>query len=193
MSLGMDAGVEGEAGEDRELVARVFALDVVGRVRLGVAELLCRFERVVEVGAVAAHRGEDVVGRAVDDRGDARDAVGEQVALERRDDRDAAADARLVEEVDAMLRAMARRLGPCLAMTSLFAVTTYLPCSRRARDVVERRLLAAHGLDNDVDVRVVDQAVGVCGQQGGVEGALPGSIPDEGAGSAQRGVPSWRA
>ena len=37
-AVGRDPGVEGEAGEDRELVGGVVALDVVGGVRLGVAQ-----------------------------------------------------------------------------------------------------------------------------------------------------------
>ena len=57
-------------GDDRRLGAGVEALDVGGRVALGVAEALRLGERVGVVGVATArvgHLGEDVVGRAVDD------------------------------------------------------------------------------------------------------------------------------
>ena len=96
----VDPGVERQRREDRQLVGRVDPLHVVGGIGLGVAEILGLSERRPEVEPGRAHPGDDVVGRAVDDRGDPADVVRQQVQLERPDDRDAAADARLVGDVE---------------------------------------------------------------------------------------------
>ena len=178
----VDGRVKGEAGEDRELVSGVVALDVVRGLRFRVAEVLRAHERVGEVDAVVAHPREDVVGRAVDDGADTGDLVGGEVALEGGDDGDAAADAGFVEDVDAGLVGRARSFAPCFAMTSLLAVTTDWPALKAPLDVLEGRFFAAHHLDDDVAVsgqgllRVVgENAVG----EG--EGALAGGIAHEDA------------
>ncbi len=49
-----DPGVEGQRGQDRGLGRGVEALDVGGRVGLGVAELLGLLQRLREPGAVAS-------------------------------------------------------------------------------------------------------------------------------------------
>jgi hypothetical protein len=64
---GGDAGVEGEAGEDRGLRRGVEALDVRGGVGLGVPERLGLLERLGEAHPGRVHLVEDEVGRAVDD------------------------------------------------------------------------------------------------------------------------------
>ena len=58
------------------------------------------------------------------------------------------------------------RPAPCFAITSLFAVTTASAGGEASPDVVERRFLAAHDLDDDVtvlresDLRVIrEQAI----------------------------------
>src|SRR4030042_3300297 len=94
--LGVDVGVEGQAGQDGHLVGGIHALDVVGRVGLGVAQLLGATERRPEVGSLAAHAGQDVVGGAVDDGAYGYEFVGQEIAPQRRDDGDAAAYAGLV-------------------------------------------------------------------------------------------------
>src|SRR5699024_1628915 len=68
-------GVEGERGEDRGLGRGVVALDVGGRIGLGVAELLGGGQGVLEAGPAAGHGVEDVVGGAVDDAQHPLDAV----------------------------------------------------------------------------------------------------------------------
>ena len=77
---GLDRGrvepaIEGEPGEDHELVDRVVALDVAGRVGLRVPEALGLGERgrVVLRRVLVGHRAQDVVRRAVHDAADAFD------------------------------------------------------------------------------------------------------------------------
>ena len=71
----IDPGPEREPDEDDELVDGVVALDVAGRVGLGVARGLRRGQDVVVGAALVGHRREDVVRRAVDDAPDAVDPV----------------------------------------------------------------------------------------------------------------------
>ena len=47
----VDLGAEGERGQDRELVGRVEAVDVEGRIGLGVAELLRGREAIGEASS----------------------------------------------------------------------------------------------------------------------------------------------
>ena len=71
-SVGIELGVESDAREDAEFGAGVVAVDVGGRIGLGVAELL----RVGEDGGVVSaglHAAEDVVAGAVDDAAEAGD------------------------------------------------------------------------------------------------------------------------
>ena len=113
-------GVEGEAGQDRGLLRRVVALDVGGRVGLRVAELGGGGQRLLEGVALAIHPVEDVVRRAVDDAEDAVHPVAGQRVAQRTDDRDRAADRRLVVQLGADLlgrrrtaRDRAWRAAPC--------------------------------------------------------------------------------
>ena len=81
---------EGEGGEDGELVGGVDAVHVEGGVGFGVAELLGVGQHFGEFAAALAHHGEDVVAGAVEDAGDAGDAVAGEALAQGLDDRDAA-------------------------------------------------------------------------------------------------------
>ena len=70
---------EGERREDRQLVRGVDAVDVEGRVGFRVAELLRVGQHFGELAPALAHDGQDVVAGAVEDAGDADDAVRRQV------------------------------------------------------------------------------------------------------------------
>ena len=88
-------------GDDRRLGAGVVALDVGGGVALGVPEALRLGEGVGVARAVLGHPGEDEVGRAVDDAHDPADGLAGERLAQRPDERDAAGDRRLEQEVDA--------------------------------------------------------------------------------------------
>ena len=92
-------GVEGQAREDRGLGRCVEALDVRGRVGLGVPELLGLLEGLVEARAGGVHPVEDEVGGAVDDAEHAGDLVAGEGLAQRSHDRDGAGDGGLVVEV----------------------------------------------------------------------------------------------
>ena len=91
---------EGERRQDGQLVRRVDAVDVEGGVGLGVAQLLGVGQDFGEFPAAFAHLRQDVVAGAVENAGDALDAVGGQAFADRLDHRDAAGDRGLEGERD---------------------------------------------------------------------------------------------
>ena len=99
---GHDLGAERDRGDDRRLGAGVVALDVGRRVALGVAQLLGLGERGAVLGALLGHLGEDEVGGAVEDAHHAGDRLAAQALAQRADERDAAGDGRLEQQVDAV-------------------------------------------------------------------------------------------
>ena len=101
--FGTDPCVEGQGGQDGQLVGGIVALHVVGGVGLGVAVLLGFPQGLTEVGAVVGHTGEDVVGGAVDDGSDGANVVGQQLVHQAPNDGDAPADAGLKKQVNSLL------------------------------------------------------------------------------------------
>ena len=91
----VDAGAEGERGEDRELMRGVEAADVEGRIGLGVAELLRFGEADVERQSFGLHAREDVVAGAVENAADAPHRIAGEPLAQGLDDGNAAADRRL--------------------------------------------------------------------------------------------------
>ena len=82
---------------------RVVALDVEGRIGLGIAQPLRILQAGVEGQALGFHAGQDVVAGAVEDAEDAGDRIAGHRLAHRLDDRDAAGDRRLVVEQHALL------------------------------------------------------------------------------------------
>src|SRR4029077_62026 len=79
----IDPGAEGGAGQHRELVRRVDAVDVEAGIGLGVARLLRLGQYDIEVAAGLTHGGEDVVAGAVEDAVEPRHAVTDQAFAQR--------------------------------------------------------------------------------------------------------------
>ena len=71
-----DRPAERQRRQDRQLVRRIDAVDVERRIGLGVAELLRVGEHLGEFAPALAHLRQDVVAGAVQDAGDAENAVG---------------------------------------------------------------------------------------------------------------------
>ena len=116
----VDLGAEGNRRQQRQLVGGVVAVDVEGRVGLGVAQPLGCGEALGERQALVLHAGQDVVAGAVEDAVDAADRVAGEGLAQRLDDRDAAGRRGLEIEADARLsppggraRRRARREAPC--------------------------------------------------------------------------------
>jgi hypothetical protein len=121
-------------GDAKALLARICSLYMVSKPStsdvgsaFGVAKFLRFGEDFIEVAAFARHLGQDVVGRAVENAHQLRDAVGDQ--LSRSGDTSGIPPPTLPSKRKSTpARAAARTIsGPCLAMSSLLAVTTDLP------------------------------------------------------------------
>ena len=131
----------------------VVALDVEGRVGLGIAQPLRVLEAGVERQPLRLHAGQDVVAGAVEDAEHARHRIAGHRLAHGLDDRDAAGDRRLVVEEHALLLG---DLGKRDAMPGEqrlvggddMAAGLERGLDRRAR----RALLAADQLDEHVDV-----------------------------------------
>ncbi len=92
---------EGDRGDDRRLGAGVEALDVGRWIALGEPERLRLGQCRRVVGALLGHLREDEVGGAVDDPHHAGDRLAAQALAQGPDDRDAAGDRGLEQQVDA--------------------------------------------------------------------------------------------
>jgi hypothetical protein len=143
-----------------ELVHRVVALDVTGRVGLGIPEGLRIGEDRRVRAPVPGHRAQDEVGRAVDDAAHPRDVVGGQVRRQRAEDRYAAGHGRLEPE---------RRAGPSGDGLEIRTVMRHdvlvgghdrLGGTERRSDQRPRGFVAAHQLDDDIGVGRRDQVRG---------------------------------
>jgi hypothetical protein len=104
------AAAERQGRQQRQLVRGVDAVDVEGRIGLGVAQALRLGQHVGELAPGLAHGGEDEIAGAVKDAVDAQDAVGGQPLTQRADDRDAARDRCLVPQLRAGVLGQPRKL-----------------------------------------------------------------------------------
>ena len=93
---------EGDRRQDGELVRGIDALDVEGRIGLGVAQGLRLFQHVVERRPLVAHLAEDEVAGAVDDAGQPLDTVRGEALAQRLDDGNAARHRRLERDHHAL-------------------------------------------------------------------------------------------
>ena len=144
-ALGIDAGeidrpAEGDAGEDRQLVRGIDAVDVEARIGLGVAELLRLGEHLGELAAALAHRRQDVVRGAVEDAVDARDSgcrrgFRASVLMIGMPPATAASKASATPASSAR----AASAVPCSAISALLAVTTCLPCASAVSTTLRAR------------------------------------------------------
>ena len=107
-SSSVHRGMEREPREDRHLGGGVLAVHVLGRVGLGVAELLRARERVGVGRAGARHLGEDVVGGAVHDAVHLLDVRARERLAHHADHRHHAGHRRLVAKLRAARRARPR-------------------------------------------------------------------------------------
>ena len=157
--VGGNAGAKTDGGEDCRLAGGIEAVDVGGRVGLGIALCLGVGEHVSVIGALGVHARQDVVGGAVENASDGQDLVAHQVVLERADNGDATAAAGLALNLHA---ARARLLGERLDMTAqqgLVGRDDVLAVLEGGGEDFGRGVLAADELDDDIDGGVGDDVV----------------------------------
>ena len=132
---------------------------------LGVAELLRLGERVGVALAVARHRGQHEVGRAVDDADQLVDAGRRERLLQHAHDRDGGAGRGLVAQLRAAAVGSRLQLGAVAREQLLVGRDDRDAALEQLAEVAERRLDAAHDLGHDLDRRVVADVLEAIGQQ----------------------------
>ena len=142
----------------------VEAVDVEGRVRLGVAELLGVGEYLVERLALVLHAREDVVARAVEDAVDLEDLVAGEAFAEAADDRNAATHGRAEVDVHAVLLRRVEDLLAVFREELLVGGHHGLAGVERRQDERARDARAANRLHDDAHVRVRDHGLRVRGE-----------------------------
>ena len=163
----VQVAVERERGQDRELGRGVGAADVLGRVGLGVAELLRLGERVGVALPVARHRGQHEVGRAIDDADQLVDAGRRERLLQHAHDRDGGAGRGLVAQLGPAAVRRRLQLGAVAREQLLVGRDDGDAALEQLAQVAERRLDAAHDLGHDLDRRVVADVLEAVGEQAG--------------------------
>ena len=172
-----DRGVEGEPGEDRHLRRGVGAVDVLGRVGLGVAELLGLGRappRRRRRGR--GHLAEDEVGGAVDDPEDAsRSRSTPKLSWIVRTTGITAADRRLEAQLHAGLAGDREELVAVLGEQLLVGGDDRAAGAQRREHVLAGRVGAAHQLDDQVGALedLVEVAL-AAGEHAGQLGPAPG-------------------
>ena len=160
-----DAGAEGQARQQRELVRGVEAADVEGRVGLGIALGLRLRQHVGEGAVLLLHLGQDVVAGAVEDAVDAADLVAGERLAQRLDDGDAAGHRGLEVERDAVLLGEPRELHAVLGEQRLVGGDDVLAGRSAASTAcLGDAVLAADQLDEDVDAGVGGEPTGSSNQ-----------------------------
>ena len=151
--------VERQPGEDHELVHGIEAFDVTGRIGLGITEPLSLGERgrVVERRSVVGHRTQDEVRRPVDDAPDAGDPVCREVTSEWPEDRDTATDRGFEAQRGARPPGDGLELGSVMSDHVLVGRDDRLPHRERGGDQRVGRFVAAHELDDRIDLVVGDE------------------------------------
>ena len=150
----------------------VDAVHVERGVRLGEPVRLRVGEDLRERLPLARHAREDVVARPVDDPGDAPDPVRDEPAADRVDERDAAADAPLEPERDALPLRLRDELLPVRREERLVGGDDVLAVLHRREDEGAGRLDAADELDDHLHLGVVHDLVRVGREDAGREAEL---------------------
>ena len=183
--VGGHAGAKADGSEDCRLAGGVEAVDVGGRVGLGIALGLRVGKHIGVIGALGVHARQDIVGGTVENAGDGQDLVAHQVVLERAHDGDATATAGLALNLHA---ARARLLGERLDMTAqqgLVGRDDMLAVLEGGGEDFGRGVLAADELDDDIDGGVGDDVVPVARKGLALNTGGFGLLPGKRAGAGQ--------
>ncbi len=146
----LHGGMEREPREDRHLGGGILPVHVLGRVGLGVTQLLRAGECVGVRRAGAGHLGEDVVGRAVHDAVHLLDVRARERLAHHAHDGDHAGHRRLVAKLRAARAGGGEQLVAVLGEQLLVRRHERLAGLERAQRVLAGRLDAADQLDDRV-------------------------------------------
>ena len=159
--LRLDIAAEGVHGDDDELEERIVTVDVERRIALGEAQILCHAQGLVIGHLLVEDLRKDEVRRAVQDSLHRNEQVVVIVLLEIPYDRNAAAGRGVVQQ---------RRRGLALQLYKLpYVVGKHLLVARHGRDAVRQcalddvvcRLRIVDKLHDEIDLRIVEDIVGI--------------------------------
>ncbi|MCK7541471.1 MAG: hypothetical protein MZV63_66600 [Marinilabiliales bacterium] len=188
----LERAAEEDVGQDDDLGQGVEALDVGGRVGLGVAQLLGQGQGGAVVHALGLHLAQDEVGRPVEDALDLQDRVPGQAGFGEVEDRRAAHDRALDPELEAVLAGQLADLAVVEGGRALVRGDDVLAEPEGLLDVARRRLagldVGVGHLGDDAGVGALDhvqrvERFGLPGERLGVGGqvlALPEELQDGG-------------
>ena len=145
---------EGDRRHDGELVRGVHALDVEGRIRLGIAAFLRLLQHRRERKPLVAHLREDEVRGAVDDSRDPLDAVRGEAFAQRLDDGNAARDRAFERDHHALPLRGGEDLVAVGGEQRLVRSDHVLAAVDRGEDQIFRDRDPADQLDHDVDLGI---------------------------------------
>ena len=150
----LQRNTEGDGGDDGELVRRVHAFHVEGRVRFRVAQALRFFQHFLEGAPALLHLGEDVVAGAVDNARHPVDVVGGQAFTQGFQNRDAAGHRRFEGYVHAVLMGGLEDFVAVLGDQRLVGGDDVLAVLDRGEHQLAGGVGAADQLHQNVDFRV---------------------------------------
>src|SRR5260370_5682091 len=156
-----EPAVKGKACEDAELVEGINTIDVRRGIGRGVAGLMRLAERFIKAEAVALHLGEDVIRGAVKDAVDSVQAVSGHAVGDGADDRHASGNGGLYADRNIFLRGERLDLVSVFGQQVLVRSHDRLATFQRAQDNLTRSDGASHGLDDKINVRVMDDLLPV--------------------------------
>ena len=150
----IDVFPEHHVGQNADLATRVDALDVGGRVLLGVAARLRVAERRFVALPVLEHLREDKIRRAVQNAAHLINLIRAEALAQRVQHRDAAADRGLEQKAHAVRLRKRQKLRAVLGDELLVGCYDVLARSKRAADILQRRAAAADRLHDEKYIRV---------------------------------------
>lgn len=146
-------------------MSRVDALDVAGRIRFGESQTL-RLREGRSIRRPGRHLRENEVRRAVKHAADLEDLFARERFSNRANDRNRASDGCLVGDRDPVLRREGSQLGAASGKQVFIGGDDVLPATQRLFNQLGRDAGPTDAFDDDVDVRVFDQATRVLREEG---------------------------
>ena len=151
----VDVFTEHHIGQNADLAARVDALDIGGRVLLGVAARLRVTERRFVALPVFEHLCEDEIRRAVQNAAHFINFIRAEALAQRMQHRNAAADGGLKQKAHAIRLRKRQQLRAVLGDELLVGCYDVLACGKRAADILKRCAAAADSFYDEKHVCVV--------------------------------------
>jgi hypothetical protein len=154
-----------ERSEDDRLVGGVPPIDIEGRIRLRIAQSLGLGERRAKIHSGFSHSREDIVAGAVQDSMDVLESIGDKGFADHLDDRNPASHGGFIKNWDSAFACKVKNFLPMLGQQGLVAGDHGLARKDRLPNEREWGFDPSHQFDDDADIGVLYQVVGICREQ----------------------------